>query len=253
MRFIVLSSGSKGNTTYIECGNFKLLVDVGNNCKYVVSKLKGIGVDAKDINAILLTHTHADHISGLKVFLHRFGTKVYLTQGMKDELDYVLNYQIISLGKFSIDDILIDVLRTSHDAPDSVGYVIHADGKSIVYITDTGYINKKYYSMLSNANAYIMESNHDIEMLSNGRYPFHLRQRILGDKGHISNVDCSWYLSQFLGNDTNCIVLAHLSEENNTSEIAYDTLINCLEENNVRIPDKIIVAKQNEETEMVEV
>lgn len=253
MRFVVLSSGSKGNTTYVECGDIKLLIDAGNNCKYIVNKLKGIGVDAKDIHAILLTHTHSDHISGLRVFLNRFGTKVYLTEGIKKELEYVTNYQIITLGKFSIGNIDIDVLRTSHDAPDSVGYVLHYNGKTLVYITDTGYINKKYYAMLSNADAYIMESNHDVEMLSNGKYPFHLRQRILSDKGHISNYDCSWYLSSFMGDKTHCIVLAHLSLENNTSELAYNTLMNRLDECGINVPDKVIVAKQNEETEMVEV
>ena len=107
--------------------------------------------------------------------------------------------------------------------------------------------------MLSNADAYIMESNHDVEMLSNGKYPFHLRQRILSDKGHISNYDCSWYLSSFMGDKTHCIVLAHLSLENNTSELAYNTLMNRLDECGINVPDKVIVAKQNEETEMVEV
>jgi len=253
LRFVVLSSGSKGNTTYVECGDTKILIDVGNRCKYIVDKLRSIGVDAKDIDAILLTHTHVDHIAGLKVFLNKFKTKVYLTEGMKKELDYVLNYQIISLGNFSLGDMNIDVLRTSHDAPDSVGYVLHNDGKSVVYITDTGYINQKYFSMLSNADAYILESNHDVEMLSNGKYPFHLRQRILSDKGHISNYDCAWYLSLFWGNRTKCIVLAHLSEENNTPELAYNTLSDKFAECNIKLPDKVIIAKQNEETEMVEV
>ena len=251
MRFMVLSSGSKGNTTYVECGHTKILIDLGNNCKYVVGKLKEIGVDAKDIDAILLTHTHVDHIKGLKVFCHCYGTKVYLTKGAKAELDYLSDYQVIDLGKFSLQDFVVNVLRTSHDAPDPVGYILYGDNKSMVYITDTGYINEKYFSILTNADAYVLESNHDIEMLTNGRYPFQLRQRILGDKGHISNYDCARYLSSFLGDNTKWIVLAHLSEENNTPELAYNTLMDRLKEDGKQF-DHVLLAKQDEEIEMVE-
>ncbi len=252
MRFIVLSSGSKGNTTYVECENVKILIDIGNSCKYVVNKLNEIGVNPEDINGILITHTHTDHIKGLKVFLHKYKTKVYATKKVIEELDYITNYEIIPLTNFSINNILVDVMKLSHDAPECVGYIIHLKDKKIAYITDTGYINEKYFTMLKNADAYILESNHDIEMLTTGRYPHHLRQRILGDKGHISNYDCSRYLSIFLGTKTKCIVLAHLSEENNTEELAYNTLIERLEEEGKKI-NKIIIAKQDEKTEWVEV
>ena len=252
MKFVVLSSGSKGNTTYVECGNVKILIDLGNSCKYVVDKLKEIGVNPGDIDGILITHTHVDHIKGLKVFLHKYGTKVYATKKVLDELDYVSCYEIIPLSCFSIFDVDVNVMKLSHDAPECVGYIIHYDNKSLVYITDTGYINQKYFSMLSNANAYILESNHDIEMLLNGRYPFQLRQRILGDKGHISNYDCSRYLSLFLGSNTSCVVLAHLSLENNTSELAYQCLIDRLDEDGKGV-ERIIIAKQDEKTEMIEV
>lgn len=250
MRVKVLSSGSKGNTTYIECGNTKLLIDAGNSCKYIVNKLKEIGIDGNDIDAILITHTHSDHIKGLKVFLNKFNPKVYITRGMLGELDCLQNYQIIDSDVLEIKDLVIDVIKTSHDAPDSVGYVINGDDKAIVYITDTGYINNKYFDVLKNRELYIMESNHDIEMLNNGPYPFRLRQRILGDKGHLSNYDSSRYISSFIGNKTKCVVLAHLSEENNTSSLAYNTLKDRLDSNNQKV-DKIIIAKQDEETEFV--
>ena len=250
MRFVVLSSGSKGNTTYVECGNVKILIDLGNSCKYVVDKLKGIGVDAKDIDGILITHTHVDHVKGLKVFLNKYHTKVYCTEKIKGDLDYVDNYELISISKFNIGDIVVDVIKLSHDAPECLGYIIHYNDKSIVYVTDTGYINEKYFSILSNADSYIIESNHDIEMLQNGKYPFHLRQRIMGDKGHISNYDCARYLSSFLGSKTKCVVLAHLSEENNTPLLAYETLTDRLREDGKDI-EHIIIAKQDEETEEV--
>lgn len=252
MRVKVLSSGSKGNTTYIESGNTKILIDIGNSCKYVTNKLKEIGIEGKDIDAILITHTHSDHIKGLKVFLNKFNPKVYITKGMLADLDYLENYHIIDTNIIQIKELLIDVIKTSHDAPDSVGYVVKGDGKAIVYITDTGYINNKYFDLLSNKELYIMESNHDIEKLNNGPYPFRLRQRILGDKGHLSNYDSAKYISTFIGNKTKCIVLAHLSEENNTYELAYNTLLERLNTNNQHV-DKIIIAKQEEETEVLEV
>ena len=252
MRVIVLSSGSKGNTTYVECGNTRILIDAGNSCKYILDKLKGIGISGKEIDAIFITHTHSDHIKGLKVFVNRFNPLIFVTKDMLNDLDYVNNYSIIDVGNFDFKDINVDVIKTSHDAPGSVGYVINGDDKSIVYITDTGYINSKYFGLLKNKELYIMESNHDIEMLNNGSYPFRLRQRILSDKGHLSNYDSSRYLSNFIGDKTKCIVLAHLSEENNTSELAYDTLKERLDNNNQNV-DKIIIAKQDIETEFLEV
>ena len=250
MRVKVLSSGSKGNTTYIECDNTKILIDVGNSCKYVVNKLKEFGIDGKDIDAVLITHTHSDHIKGLKVFANKFNPLIYVTKEMLSDLGYIDNYKVINNSSFKIKDIQINVIKTSHDALGSVGYIITGNDKSIVYITDTGYINNKYFDMLKNKEVYIMESNHDIEMLNNGPYPFRLRQRILSDKGHLSNYDSSRYISSFIGNKTRCVVLAHLSEENNTEDLAYNTLMERLNDNNQSV-DKIIIAKQDEDTEFV--
>ena len=251
MKVIVLSSGSRGNTTYIECNGTKILIDMGNTCKYVVDKLKGIGIEASEIDGIFITHTHVDHVNGLKVFLKKYNTKVYFTEKMRNELSYIDNYCIISNnGEFSVGNFLINVIKTSHDVVDSVGYIVEGEGRSIVYITDTGYIPQKYFSLLKNREVYIMESNHDIEMLNSGSYSFSLRQRILGDKGHLSNYDSARYISNFIGDKTRCIMLAHLSEENNTSELAYQTLMARLEENE-QVIEKIIIAKQNVETEEV--
>ena len=252
MRVIVLSSGSKGNTTYIECGGTKILIDMGNTCKYVVNKLEGIGIKAEEIDAIFITHTHSDHVKGLKVFLKKYGTKVYFTEKMKDDLEYITNYDFIDSDKIIIKDLIMHIIKTSHDVADSVGYVIEGDNRGIVYITDTGYINSKYFQLLRNREVYILESNHDIEMLNNGPYSFKLRQRILGDKGHLSNYDSARYLASFIGDRTNTIVLAHLSEENNTRDLAYDTLIKRLDDNN-QVVDRIMIAKQDEETEEISV
>lgn len=251
MRVCVLSSGSKGNTTYIETENAKILIDIGNTSKYVKEKLEDLGVKPEELDGILITHTHVDHIKGLKVFVKKYGVSVYITDIMYKHLDYLDNYVSLS-DEFDIKDIHITSIKTSHDTDDSRGYVISSDNSSIVYITDTGYINKKYFDILSNKNLYIMESNHDVEMLSNGRYPFQLRQRILSDKGHLSNYDSSKYLSLFIGDNTKCIMLAHLSEENNTEELAYNTLIDRLNNDNKHTPD-IIILKQDKETELISV
>lgn len=249
MKVIVLSSGSKGNTTYVETEKTKLLIDIGNTCKYVKEKLEDIGVNIEDIDGVLITHLHVDHIKGLKTFCKKYNAKIYLTEIMKNELDYVFNYSLID-DKFDINDVHVDAIRTSHDVSDSRGYILNNKDKSIVYITDTGYINQKYFNLLKNRDLYIMESNHDIEMLNNGKYPIKLRQRILSSKGHLSNYDSSRYLCDFVGDKTKYIFLAHLSSENNTSELACETLVNRLNSENKHV-DNIIVTKEEEETEMV--
>lgn len=252
MKVIVLSSGSKGNTTFVETDNTKILIDCGNTCKYICQKLASINVNPKDIDAILISHTHVDHIKGLQVFLHKFNTKVYLTQKMQPELSYIENYKFINSNNFNIKDITIDIIKTSHDASDSHGFILTNNNSSMVYVTDTGYINVKYHEILKNRNLYIFESNHDVEMLSNSNYPFQLRKRILSDKGHLSNYDSAKYLSEFIGDNTKYIMLAHLSEENNTQELAYETLIDRLNKTNKHV-DNIIIAEQDKETELIEI
>lgn len=249
MKVSVLSSGSKGNTTYIETDNTKILIDIGNTTKYIKEKLEDFGVKPDELNGILITHTHIDHVKGLKTFKNKYNVPVYITDNMHKDLNYLENYELLS-DEFTINDIVITSIKTSHDTNDSRGYVISNNNKSIVYITDTGYINKKYFEILTNKDLYIMESNHDIEMLNGSNYPFQLRQRILSDKGHLSNYDSSKYLSSFIGDNTKCVMLAHLSEENNTEKLAYDTLVNRLDKDNKRTPN-IIVLKQNQETELI--
>lgn len=250
MKVIVLSSGSKGNTTYIETEETKILIDAGNTCKYIMNKLQNYNIDPNALDAILITHTHSDHIKGLPVLLKHINPCVYITEKMHPYMEYLENYRIIKEDILNIKDMIIKVIKTSHDTEDSVGYIINNDSKSIVYITDTGYINKKYFDILTNKELYIMESNHDIEMLNNSSYPFATRQRILSDKGHLSNYDSAKYLSKFIGNKTKYVLLAHLSEENNTKELAYNTLTDRLAKENIQL-ENIIITNQNQETEFI--
>lgn len=254
MNFSVLASGSKGNSSFIETNKTRILVDLGITSGNAEKKLKSLNIEPSSINAIVLTHTHVDHINGIKVFIKKYNPIIYLTSKMYNEISKIItieNYQIIT-DNFAISDLQVTVFKTSHDTDDSNGYVFEAYGKSIVYITDTGYINKKYFPILSNKNYYIMESNHDVELLMNGSYPYYLKQRIIGDKGHLSNKDSSYYLSKFIGNDTKGVVLIHLSEENNDEELALSTLKKTLKKSDKSI-EKLIIAKQKERTELIEV
>ena len=254
MKCCVLASGSKGNCTYIEYNNTKILIDLGTTSLYAEKKLKDIDVDPKDIKAIIITHTHVDHINGLKVFIKKYNPKIYLSEIMHKELknDITLtNYEYID-GDFTIDDLKINVIKTSHDTEDSNGYIVESSDSSIVYITDTGYINQKNYKKLINKNVYIFESNHDVEMLMNGRYPYNIKQRILGDKGHLSNKDAGYYLSKLIGDNTKQVILAHLSHDNNTDEIALKTVKEELKTSEIEF-DNIIIAHQEFRTDLIEI
>lgn len=254
MKVCALTSGSKGNSTYISSGKTELLIDIGSTSLYVEKKLKEINVDPSNITGILISHTHNDHISGLKVFIKKYNPTIFATEKMIEELKklfYIDNYVIID-DDFYIGDIKVTSIKTSHDAIDSNGYILEHNNKSVVYITDTGYINRKHYSKLKNKNLYIFESNYDVDMLMNGKYPYYLKQRILSDKGHLSNKDASYYLAKLIDEDTKTIILAHLSQENNSPEIAEEELVSKLKSENKKI-NRIIVSKQLERTEMVEV
>ena len=252
MQLSVLASGSKGNVTFVKTNSANLLIDLGPTCSYIEKKLQELNVDPNSITAILITHTHSDHIKGLKVFIKKYNPTIFLTEKMLDDLKQsfnVDNYVIIN-GDFNIDRTHIKVIKTSHDASDSNAYIIEDEDNSVVYMTDTGFINHKYFDVLKNRSVYIMESNHDIELLLKGRYPYQLRRRVLSDRGHLSNIDSANYLSKFIGDNTKEVILAHLSEENNTKELALNTLLQVLEENNVKV-DKIEIAEQSEKTELI--
>lgn len=253
MRICNLSSGSKGNCTYVETKKHKILIDVGTSSLQIEKSLNSIGVLPSDIDLILITHAHVDHIKGLKVFNKKYSPQIYITdlilkEANLEDMDF---NKIQELSK--IDDIVITEINLSHDVDDIKGYIIEENDSSIVYITDTGYINESYLKDLNNKNVYIFESNHDVEMLMNNEnYPHHTKIRILGDKGHLSNKDSSYYLTKMIGNNTKYIVLAHLSEQNNTEELALDCLKNTLKSKSKYDPT-IFVAKQNQMTEMLEV
>ncbi len=253
MKVCVLSSGSKGNSTYIETQNHKILIDIGTSSLYVEKSLKSLGVEPSDIDIVLITHAHVDHISGLKVFSKKYKPLVYISNKILKEAN--LNIENISSEEV-IDiesDIKIKSVRLSHDVTDIKGFVIEEDNKSMVYITDTGYINENIFDYIKNKNLYVFESNHDIEkLMNNPNYPYQTKIRILSDKGHLSNKDSAYYLSKLIGDNTNHIILAHLSEQNNTETLALSTLKDTLKRKDIKFDD-IRVARQNEMTEFIDV
>lgn len=246
MQLSLLASGSKGNSCYIKTNNHNILIDIGLTSLAIEKRLKSINVEPKNIDIILLTHTHVDHIAGLKVFVKKYKPKVYLSKKMYKELNLeLLDYEFLE-DEIKIDTLLIETVQVSHDV-ECNGYILTENNNSIVYITDTGYIHEKNYPKLSNKEIYVLESNHDVEMLMSGRYPYHLKQRILSSKGHLSNEEASYYLKHIIGPNTKQIYLAHLSEENNTKEKAYQKTEEILEGTNI----KLFVADQNKETELI--
>ena len=244
MKVATLASGSTGNSSIIEYNNTRILVDIGITTKNIEEKLQELDINPGDINAVLITHTHVDHVKGLKTFIKKYKPVVFLSKEMKKELDYVSDYSIYE-DENRVGDIEFEVFKTSHDTY-SVGFVIKLGNDEIVYITDTGYINSKYYNKLKNKQIYIFESNHDIEMLEQGNYPYHLKQRILSDEGHLSNRDSSYYLSKYLiGPNTKEVILIHLSKENNTEELAINALKEALQKENKSFSN-IKVAKEKD-------
>lgn len=244
IKFCVLASGSKGNCTYIELGNHKYLIDIGVNFLHASKKLEEIGVMPDEIEGIFITHVHEDHILGLKRFLNVVNPKIYLSKKIYDGLSMnIENYELLE-EDIVIDDILVESIRLSHDTDECKGYIFNRNGKSLVYITDTGYINHKYFKKLTDRTAYIIESNHDVDMLMNGKRPYHLKMRVVGDSGHISNKDCLYYLKNFTTKNTKNIVLAHISQDNNTPELALKNI-----KDNIEV-ENICVAEQNSISEV---
>lgn len=255
MKVCVLSSGSKGNSTLVITDKVKILIDLGTTTSYVEAALNNLNVDVKEISHILITHSHVDHIKGLKVFIKRYNPVILVTEDMKNILEKELGnfrYEYYEDKKAIIGDLTVNVIKTSHDAEESIGFVLTNNNSSMVYITDTGYINQKYFKILSNNNLYVLESNHDIKMLMDGPYPYYLQQRVRGDKGHLSNKQASDYLCKFIGDNTRKIVFAHISEHNNSYEKVIETFNEELSKNDMKFDD-VLIAKQNEATEVIEV
>ena len=252
MKVKVLASGSKGNSTLIRTDELNILIDIGINYQSLAAELDKINLTPYDLDAVLITHTHSDHIKGLPSLVKKTSIKVYALAEMLEELTKKIppDNIIIYTNPTKINDLEINLIRISHDV-EGVGYIIEYKNHSLVYITDTGYINRKYLPLMQNKNIYIIESNHDEKMLMEGPYPYILKQRVISDKGHLSNLATAEYLKNIVGENTKEIILAHISEKNNTEDLAISTTRNLLEESGIH--KKIIAAKQYESLGEIEI
>ena len=251
MKFKSFSSGSKGNCSIVLCDDTNIIIDMGISYLTLKRSLEENSLSFSDISGVLITHCHKDHISGLSTLINKTRLNIYIPEGMYESLkEYVPKTRCIFIDdKFSINNVNIELIHTSHDAPSSVGYIIEYNNKSLVYVTDTGYINRKYLNKMVGKDLYFMESNHDEIMLMDGPYPRFLKERVISDKGHLSNTTTSKYLKKIIGDNTKTIILAHLSETNNTEEKALEAILKEELPKNI----KVLIARQYEESEMIEV
>ena len=253
MKICNLASGSEGNVTYIETANHKILLDVGTTVKYIKEKLSELSVAIEDIDYILITHVHDDHIKALKNFIKKYNPTICVSPIMFSEIEDLKYYDKVLLydEKIELDDTTIDIIKTSHDTTDARSFIIKNKNNSVAYVTDTGFLNTKFFKKLTNLNVYLFESNHDIEMLLNGPYPKWLKDRVMGPYGHLSNKDCSVYLAKIIGPDTKKILLTHLSEKNNTPEKALSTIKETFKEYEIDF-NNISCATQRDKSEVIE-
>ena len=233
MRFCSIASGSSGNCIYVgsECAH--VLVDIGISGKKMEQGLNSLDLTGRDIDGILITHEHSDHIKGLGVIARKYGIPIYATGGTVDAM-----LRCGSLGKipegifreiredqtFEIKDLKINPFTIPHDAAQPVGYRLECGESSVGIATDLGKYNDYIIENLQNLDALLLEANHDIRMLQVGKYPYYLKQRILGDRGHLSNENAGRLLCRLLHDNMKAVFLGHLSRENNYEELAYETV-----------------------------
>lgn len=239
MYFCSLSSGSSGNCMYIGSEKTSVLVDVGISRKVVVDALKLIKVNPRLIKGILVTHEHLDHYKGVNILSKTYDIPVYLNEStynvIKDKVSDVKVINIIEDQKFSIGDLDIEVFKLPHDAVDPVGYSILNSGRKISIATDMGHVSEEIYENLKDSNLVLLESNYNEQMVRMGDYPYFLKQRILGNYGHLSNEECGNLIVKLLQNFPKKIILGHISNTNNFPELAYKTVEKILLKNSLKI------------------
>lgn len=265
MRLCSIASGSSGNCIYVGSEATHLLVDVGISGKKTEAGLHSLGLTGHDIDGILVTHEHSDHIAGLGVLCRKYEIPIFATRGTigailknggKNAPEPSLFHEIEADSRLIIKDLSVSPMRISHDAAEPVAYRIGYGGKRVAVCTDLGVYNDYTVECLKGMDALLLEANHDVNMLQVGPYPYYLKQRILGDRGHLSNENSGRLLSRILHDDLKAILLGHLSKENNMPELAYESVRMeiTLGENPYKAEDfAISVAQRSEPSPVVEI
>ena len=242
-----LASGSKGNSLFVSCHNSSILIDAGLSGIEIERRLNTVNISPESLSAIIITHEHSDHVKGAGILSRRFKLPVYITQKTYQAcrgLGKIEDICFFECGTpFEIDQILISPFSISHDAKDPVGLTMEYNNHKIGVATDLGIATSLVKEHLKNSNILYLESNHDPEMLINGPYPWHLKQRIKGRTGHLSNLDAGNLISELLTDNLKHVILAHLSEENNCPQKAVQEILKNLNGSNVTLhvagPDKV--------------
>ena len=235
LELCTLASGSSGNSLLVTDGRTHVLVDAGISCRRICTGLKELGVEPTELAGVLITHEHSDHISGLTTLTKQLRLPVYASPGTGRQLCYRIAFleellRPVAPGEgFSIGGLAIESFPTSHDAAESVGYALSAGGRKAAVVTDLGYVPGAVLRGIRGADLLVAEANHDVEWVQSGPYPYHLKARILGDRGHLSNeagAELAWTAVE---GGARTVVLAHLSHENNTPARAHEVVRGVLE------------------------
>jgi phosphoribosyl 1,2-cyclic phosphodiesterase len=252
LEYAVLYSGSSGNCSYIKEDDAILLIDAGVSCKKIKDGLAAHGLALAQVKGVLLTHEHTDHVVGLRQLVDRHGITLYTNEATLGAIAEKYRPTTMDAICFITDAFThpsfsfnITGLPISHDVVAGRFYIFENEASKLVYITDTGYLPEKYYDAVRNANGYIIESNHEPELVLQSRYPWHIQQRILSDKGHLSNEACASVLQHVVGERTRFVTLAHLSEDNNRSDIAANRITSALAQINRREISVRVATKTN--------
>lgn len=245
LRFASLGSGSKGNCTVVDDGETCLLIDLGFTLKECIRRLDRLDLSPADIDGVLVTHEHADHIHGVAAFARKFGTPIYLSHGTYQPKKMG---QIPSLNRinchaaFDIGTFLVEPIAVPHDAREPCQYVLRSNDRSIGVLTDLGHITPHVSESYSACDALLLECNHDLVMLENGPYPYPLKQRVAGDYGHLNNEQAAALLAEVDLNRLQTLVISHISEKNNHPDLAVAAVTPHLS----GWPGALIVANQHE-------
>ena len=254
LKFCSLYSGSSGNCLYVSSNNTKILIDCGTSCKKICEGLASIDSSIEDIDAILVTHEHSDHIQSLGMVSKKYNIPVYANietwdamEKQKEKISFENIKHFKNDEDFILNDLTIHPFSTPHDAANPCGFNIHNGKKKLSIATDLGHMNNDIFKQLEKSSFILLESNYDPEILKVSKYPFHLKQRIAGPHGHLSNETAGKTISALMKKDLKQVVLGHLSKENNFPELAYQTVAEELMNNNADINKiNISVASRNE-------
>lgn len=246
MEFYTIASGSSGNSTYISSKHTRILIDAGVSGKRMTDSLGNLGLQGEQIDALFITHEHTDHVKGAGVFSRKFNVPIYATEETWSNMENAVGKIAPSNKRFVypdemcvINDLCIRPFSIPHDTPNPVGYSVLSEKKKITVATDLGHITDRLKENIADSDVLLLEANHDERLVEQGNYPWSLKRRILGENGHLSNKNAGKLLTEILTGKMQYIFLGHLSKENNRPYLAYETVQEILEQNQIKLGGRL--------------